>query len=126
MRGRFLAMVAALAAFRASAARAAGPFVAAPGDRWLSVEHEGRTRTCLVHVPPQYDPTHPMPLVLFFHGGMGTAEQAAASYGWSEKADKEGFLVAYPNGTGRLQTWNAVHGCGAAFREGVDDVGFVR
>ena len=63
---------------------------------------------------------------MFFHGGLGTAKHAASAYGWNEKADKEGFLVAYPNGTGAIQTWNAMHGCGSAFKSSVDDVGFVK
>ena len=47
--------------------------------------------------------------------------------GLSEKADKEGFIVVYPNGTGRMErmlTWNAGTCCGCGPRN-VDDVGFV-
>jgi polyhydroxybutyrate depolymerase len=83
-------------------------------------------RNFLLHVPPQYDGTKPLPLVMFFHGGMGTAKHAEEHYGWSEKADKEGFFVVYGNGTGQFPTWNCVHGCGSAFRGQVDDVGYVK
>ena len=45
-------------------------------------------------------------------------------------ADREGFVVVYPNGSGllraRLLTWNAGGCCGYAMRADVDDVGFVR
>lgn len=45
-------------------------------------------------------------------------------------ADKEGFVVVYPEGTGvlegKLQTWNAGGCCGGAVRDRADDVGFVR
>jgi polyhydroxybutyrate depolymerase len=45
-------------------------------------------------------------------------------------ADREGFLVAYPEGTGpfdgKFETWNAGGCCGSAVRDNVDDVGFVR
>jgi polyhydroxybutyrate depolymerase len=49
--------------------------------------------------------------------------------GLSQKADREGFLVAYPNGSGRLPavlTWNAGRCCGYAADQRVDDVAFVR
>ena len=44
-------------------------------------------------------------------------------------ADRDGFVVVYPNGTGRgtrALTWNAGGCCGAAARNNVDDVGFIR
>jgi len=97
-----------------------------PGDHDGTLKHDARERTYLLHIPPQYDGTRPLPMVMFFHGGMGTAKHGAASYGWNEKADKEGFFVVYPNGTGPVQTWNVMHGCGPAFRNNVDDVGFVK
>jgi polyhydroxybutyrate depolymerase len=44
-------------------------------------------------------------------------------------ADQEGFLVLYPQGTGRFEgrllTWNAGACCGYALEEDVDDVDFV-
>jgi polyhydroxybutyrate depolymerase len=43
-------------------------------------------------------------------------------------ADREGFMVLYPNGMGILgflQHWNAGHCCGKAADDQVDDVGFV-
>jgi polyhydroxybutyrate depolymerase len=38
-----------------------------PGDHTRTLEHDGRTRTYIVHVPPKYDPKHPVP-VMHFHG----------------------------------------------------------
>ena len=49
--------------------------------------------------------------------------------GLNEKADKEGFIAVYPNGTGRLEqmlTWNGGNCCGYAMWNNVDDVGFTR
>ena len=47
-----------------------------------------------------------------------------------ELADRAGFIVVYPDGTGRLPgfllTWNAGTCCGYARDHDVDDVGFVR
>lgn len=97
-----------------------------PGTHEGSLQHDKLERTYLLHLPPDYDGAKPLPLVLFFHGGFGTAKHAAEHYGWNEKADAEGFIVVYANGTGTFQTWNAAHGCGSAFRNKIDDVGFVK
>jgi polyhydroxybutyrate depolymerase len=50
--------------------------------------------------------------------------------GFSKKADREGFIAVYPNGSGRLQnhflTWNAGNCCAWAYENQIDDVGFIR
>jgi polyhydroxybutyrate depolymerase len=71
----------------------------------------------------------PSPLLLAFHGGGGEAEGFERYAGLDAVSDREGFVVAYPNGTGplrnRLLTWNAGEGCcGWAREHAVDDVGF--
>lgn len=70
-----------------------------------------------------------VPLVLVLHGGGGNAEHAERMTGFTGKAQQEGFIVAYPEGSGRfrdkLLTWNAGHCCGYAMERGTDDVGFV-
>jgi polyhydroxybutyrate depolymerase len=88
------------------------------------MEHGGLTRTYFVHVPPGYDPTRPMPLMIALHGGRGNGGQAARYSGLSRQADQSGFLVAYPDGFGGH--WND----GRTFeqsskREVVDDSGFL-
>jgi polyhydroxybutyrate depolymerase len=69
------------------------------------------------------------PLVLVLHGGGGNAANAEAMTGFSEKAEREGFIVAYPEGSGRfkgrLLTWNAGHCCGYAMERRVNDVAFI-
>lgn len=95
-----------------------------PGDYDRTLDHGGLTRTYKLHVPPQHDGQRSLPLVLMFHGGFGTAENASLHYGWSEKADAEGFVAAYPDGTGDVQTWNANHCCGVPRLRNTDDVGF--
>jgi len=100
------------------------------GDHEGSLSHDGRTRTYIVHIPPFYDGTKPLPLVIVLHGGGGNARHVPKLTKMSAKADKEGFIVVYPNGSGRLQkrllTWNAGNCCAYALDEKVDDVGFVR
>jgi poly(3-hydroxybutyrate) depolymerase len=88
-------------------------------------------RKYLLYIPTTYNTKKPAPLVLFFHGGGGHMEQAALDYGWKEKADKERFILAFPNGSSRLPsqrlaTWNAGECCGYARDKKVDDMGFMR
>ena len=100
------------------------------GNHNLSLHFGGRTRHFIVHVPPQARDSHPMPVVLSFHGGGGTAKGQQAYSGLDPVADREGFIVVYPDGTGplprRLHTWNAGSCCGYARDNHIDDVGFTR
>ena len=100
------------------------------GDHVLSLKAGGRERTYLLHLPPVYDGKRSLPLVIVLHGGGGNAPGAVQMTGFSEKADKEGFVVVYPNGSGRLKnrllTWNSGNCCGYALDNNVDDVGFIR
>jgi polyhydroxybutyrate depolymerase len=68
-------------------------------------------------------------VVLVFHGGASNAQQMVRFCGLNETADKHGFVVVYPSGTGRLNvtlTWNGGNCCGYAMQQEVDDVGFTR
>lgn len=65
------------------------------------------------------------PMIVALHGGGGSAEQFARSSGLSHPATRAGYAVIYPEGTGRLATWNGGYCCGAAQRTGVDDVAFL-
>ena len=97
--------------------------------RWTrSLAVGGRKRTYHVHVPPQYHPQTPAPLVLALHGATMTGPLMAWFSGLDEKADEAGFLAVYPNGTGsRLSySWNGGNCCGYAMQNQVDDVAFIR
>ncbi|MFL5815248.1 MAG: alpha/beta hydrolase family esterase [Bdellovibrionia bacterium] len=103
------------------------------GDYSFSIEHGGLTRKYLVHVPTKYQPTSPAPLLIALHGGGGNMEYQANDkyYGLISKSEKEGFVVAFPNGysrlpSGKFATWNAGNCCGGARDENVDDVGFIK
>lgn len=99
-----------------------------PGDWLRRMKKDGRTRRYVVHVPPGYDKTRPVPVVLFFHGGGGDAINTRKFAGWDSLADREGFIVVYPDGTGvmkqRGHSFNAGSCCGYAKDRNVDDVGF--
>ena len=49
------------------------PEALGPGDHTRTLQVDGRERSYLVHVPPQYDPKKPTPVVLVFHGGGSNA-----------------------------------------------------
>ena len=105
------------------------PAALQPGDHSRSVEVDGGERSYIVHVPPQYDRASPMPVVLAFHGGGANAENMVAFSGLNEKADEAGFIVVYPQGSGRLprmQTFNAGNCCGHAAASSIDDVAYTR
>ncbi len=97
-----------------------------PGDTTRSMYYEGIERTYILHIPPDYDEALASPLVLAFHGyGLDAGEMIRIS-GLNEQADASGFIVTYPNGTGKKMSWNGGHCCGEAANNNVDDVGFVR
>jgi polyhydroxybutyrate depolymerase len=58
----------------------------------------GLVRIYRLHVPRGYLPTHRTPLVLNFHGHGSAAWKQEALSGFSGLADKQGFLVVYPQG----------------------------
>lgn len=102
-------------------------------DTWINLAHGGRDRRYLLHVPPQAaSPAGAvgLPLVLVLHGGGGNGEQARDQTGLAALADREGFLVAFPDGTGplrgKLLTWNSGGIPVYAVEHDVDDVGFLR
>lgn len=63
----------------------------------VTIRHHLMPRPFLLYVPSSYDGSNPVPLVLMFHGGHNTPENASVRFGVSEKAEEEGFIVVYPN-----------------------------
>jgi polyhydroxybutyrate depolymerase len=104
------------------------PRFATAGDFDLTVQSGSRTRSFIVHLPPRFEGRGALPVLVAFHGGGGSAEGLQAYAGLDAIADREGFAVVYPDGTGRLGrrllTWNAGGCCGVAQKERADDVGF--
>ncbi|HUY79564.1 MAG TPA: PHB depolymerase family esterase [Ktedonobacterales bacterium] len=58
----------------------------------------GRLRSYRLHIPVGYQPTRSYPLVLNFHGHWSTAQGQERYTGFSTLADRDGFLVVYPQG----------------------------
>jgi polyhydroxybutyrate depolymerase len=96
-----------------------------PVDATWTISFGGADRTLDVHVPMQYDPSKPTPVVLNFHGYTSNGMQQNVFSGMDAKSDAEGFIAVHPNGTGSSLSWNAGACCGDAATNMVDDVGFV-
>ena len=67
------------------------------GKHLVSINIGNHDRRFVFYTPKGFR-GRPLPIVFFFHGAGGNAEQAARTYGWVEKADKENFFVAFPQG----------------------------
>jgi polyhydroxybutyrate depolymerase len=126
-----LLFTAALACARPALTASHEPTGQGAGESIRFLMHGGRERSYILYIPDSVDPEEPAALVFIFHGGMGNAESAVRMSTFHGIADRNGLIVVYPNGTGRLSdetllTWNGGACCGYAQEEAVDDVGFVR
>lgn len=99
-----------------------------PGDTALSLTVGSLTRTYGVHVPPSYDGSVAVPLVIDLHGYSGTGAIQAGLSGMPTLADANGFIAAFPDGVGPpgQGSWNSGTCCDPAKAAGVDDVAFMR
>jgi polyhydroxybutyrate depolymerase len=133
LKSPLLAFIAILVSVLACGSNVPGipaPLALPVGVSTRTLNYDGLERSYILYVPPGYDGAHPMAVVFVIHGGGGNAENAARMTAFNTQADHSGFLVVYPNGTGRLGdlllTWNGGTCCGYAQEHNVDDVGFVR
>ena len=100
---------------------------AAAAERALAphtMEIDGITRSYHLHVPSAVGPT-PAPLVLVFHGGGGTGPGTERLTRFTALADREGFLVAFPEGVEKNWNDGREFTSSRAHRDHVDDVAFV-
>jgi polyhydroxybutyrate depolymerase len=92
----------------------------ASAEQHRTLRVDGVERSYILYVPASHRRTVSPALVLVFHGGGGRAQGFARHTGFSAVAEREGFIVAYPQGLERR--WNDGRGYGTSH----DDVGFVR
>jgi polyhydroxybutyrate depolymerase len=92
----------------------------APAGQRRSLRVDGVERSYFLYVPAGHHRSASPALVLVFHGAGGRAQGFARHTGFSAVAEREGFIVAYPQGLERR--WNDGRGNGTPH----DDVGFVR
>jgi polyhydroxybutyrate depolymerase len=86
---------------------------------------DSRTRTYLLHEPPNVPAIKTIPLVFVFHGGGSNGAAMEKLTGFSALADREGFLVVYPDAVAK--NWNDGRDAPAipSQTNKVDDVAFV-
>jgi polyhydroxybutyrate depolymerase len=101
---------------------------------------DGRIRTYQLHIPPTYDGTEPVPVVIALHGHTGGWPELKIGAKLDQKADEEGFIVVYPTGhlappllrfllfintfMPTLHLWGHIWNCWDYCD--IDDVGFIR
>jgi polyhydroxybutyrate depolymerase len=88
-----------------------------------TLESGGSTRCYLLYVPAGLPPDRPAMLVVSLHGFASRPEGQVFLTGWNELADREGFLVVYPQGTGFPVRWNTAPQFNLS---GADDARYVR
>jgi polyhydroxybutyrate depolymerase len=113
--------------------------LAAQGPAYVyHLEFDGRARGYRLHVPPAAASGKPLPLVLNLHGDTQNGELEELQTGMDSSSDRDGYLVAYPDGT-RIATklspdpvaknaqygWDAGNCCGLPATLHVNDVGFL-
>jgi polyhydroxybutyrate depolymerase len=90
----------------------------------------GKTRGYKVHVPRNYDPAVPAPVLFALHGYQQNAAMfVVEGTGLVAKSDQEGFVLVMPNGVQEDLlggSWNAGVCCGAAADQKLNDVGLMR
>ncbi len=97
------------------------------GGVW-HVQVGGELRQMNVHLPKHYNlrRSKPAPLMLSFHGYRNFPLFQQVFSGLDETADREGFVLVYPKGSGDPLGFNGSGCCGQAWEDGTDDVAFAR
>ncbi|XYI03827.1 alpha/beta hydrolase family esterase [Sorangium sp. So ce1128] len=94
------------------------------GDTNQTVTVGSGSRSYVLHVPPAYDGSKPVPLVVDFHGlgGSGPSERSGSPY--PAQTDREGVIMAFPSGLSGPSggAWNVGPCCVAD----TDDVAFAK
>jgi polyhydroxybutyrate depolymerase len=99
-----------------------------PGDSQRPLTFSGVDRTYILHLPPGLTRDRDVPLVFVFHGYSQDASIIEQASGFNEVADKNGFIVVYPNGSGDSSalSWNAGGCCGFAMTNNINESDNVR
>jgi polyhydroxybutyrate depolymerase len=90
----------------------------------VSVQHDGLEREYRIHVPENLPADAKVPLVVCFHGGGGNSRTASVM-GLTPVADREGFIVVYPNGIDHHWNDGRESPMFAEHDQSIDDVGYV-
>ncbi|MDB6042775.1 MAG: hypothetical protein JWM63_1326 [Gammaproteobacteria bacterium] len=98
-----------------------------PESKCYSIEHGGLKRTFRLYIPAKTT-EGALPLIFVLHGGGGTGANMEwlTRQGFNRIADREGAIIAYPDGVGR--SWNDGRADlqSRSSNEKVDDLGYLR
>jgi len=97
---------------------------------YTSLSVDGRERRYILYVPDGYK-DKALPLVIVLHGGGGSGQKMRVGLGFDRYASRYGFAVAYPDayisaGTRRSRQWNDGRKTLESYKQGIDDVHFIR
>ncbi len=88
------------------------------------LEVMGQTRYYILHAPENLDPSTPVPLVVTFHGFAEWPMHVMRTSRWNDLADKYGFIVVYPSGSGMPKRWRTGVS-GTSYDDATPDIRFV-
>jgi polyhydroxybutyrate depolymerase len=91
-----------------------------------AIEVQGRSRSFTYYLPRTLAPNAALILVLHGSGMDGAVTRPMTAYAFDELADREGVVVAYPDGYGGYWNECRVVGDYEAKRQRIDDVTFLR
>lgn len=97
----------------------------AQNDIYKTIHVDGRQRQYLIHLPPNYQNADKLPVLFGLHGGGGTYENTIKFYNLNGLADKNGFIVIYPNAIGKSWTIPGFSTRAKGNDSTVDDVHFI-
>ncbi len=92
-------------------------------DKTYFLQIQNTNRSYLVHLPISYTKNHSYPLLLVLHGRGSSGKEMAEYTNFSELADKQNFIVVYPNAINKPTLWNAFYKAKGKER---DDILFIK
>ncbi len=110
--------------------RASSDHIEHGGEYDKTIKVDGVDRHYLLHVPPNYDGKKPLPMIVALHGMGGNSADFEHRTRLNATADKDGFIVAYPDSTQWFgqkdwKTWDTDNGI-IPPGEHSDDIKFLR
>jgi polyhydroxybutyrate depolymerase len=94
-------------------------------DYSASIIHDEIERTYIVHIGRSYVPENPVPLIFVLHGGGGSGNSMPGYTGFNAIADRENFILVYPDGIENHWNDGRESNLYTTFVENTDDVGFI-
>jgi polyhydroxybutyrate depolymerase len=91
-------------------------------EKTYFLQIQNTNRSYLVHLPKSYTNNQYYPLVLVLHGRGGSGPKMAEYTQFSELADKQKFIVVYPNAINKPTLWNAFY---KPYGKERDDITFI-